>query len=63
MDKLYNLIIITIVSFFLLVFFAIIIIRIRQLTNEINSLRFEQDKMNFRLFVAEMKQKNNEKIS
>lgn len=63
MDNLYNLIIIAIISFFLLVFFTIIIIRIRQLSNEINSLRFEQDKMNFRLFVAEMKQKNNEKIS
>jgi len=59
MDKL----IIAIITFVLLVHFTINILRIRRLSNEIESLRFEQDKMNFRLFVAEMKQKNNEKIS
>ena len=61
MDKLYNLIIIPIITFILLTYFTVIIIKIKRLSNEISSLRFEQDKINFRLFVAEKRQKNNEK--
>ena len=40
-----------------LIHFVIHILKIKQMSNEIQSLRFEQEKLNFRLYVTEKKQK------
>ena len=48
-----------------LTYLVISTIKLRRLSNEVETLRFEQEKINFRLFVAEKTQKimKEEKIS
>lgn len=48
---------ITVCCLFTLIHFVIHRYKIKQMSNEIQSLRFEQEKLNFRLYVTEKKQK------
>lgn len=41
----------------ILTYLVICTIKLKRMSNEIESLRFEQDKTNFRLFIAEKAQK------